>query len=69
MSFAGDRTFMESLALIIKQRAVVARVSFAAPIDTAGRTRREVSAMAEASVASLLGLERSRTKPGTPAGR
>jgi 1-acyl-sn-glycerol-3-phosphate acyltransferase len=69
MSFVGDRTFMESLALIIKQRAVVARVSFAAPIDTAGRTRREVSALAEERVASLLGLERPGTKPGRPAGR
>jgi 1-acyl-sn-glycerol-3-phosphate acyltransferase len=69
MSFAGDRSFMESLALIIRQKAVVATVRFAEPIDTEGATRREVSAAARARVASLLGLESPGTAPGIAAGR
>jgi 1-acyl-sn-glycerol-3-phosphate acyltransferase len=58
MSFIGERSFMESLALIIRQKAVVAKVVFAAPIDTAGTTRREVTQAAEGRVATLLGLQR-----------
>ena len=69
MSFAGDRSFMESLALIIRQKAVVAKVTFAEPIDTEGATRREVSDAARRRVATLLGLESPGTPPGKAAGR
>jgi len=64
-SYAGDRTFMESLALIIRQRSILARVAFAAAIETDGGSRREVAKLAEARVANLLGLE----SPGRPPGR
>lgn len=56
MSFKGDRSFMESLALIIAQRGVVATLTFAQPIETEGGTRRDVSAAARERVATLLGL-------------
>jgi 1-acyl-sn-glycerol-3-phosphate acyltransferase len=69
MSFAGDRTFMESLALIIRQRRVVARVAFAPPIDTRSATRREVAALAHSRVASLLGPAARGKPPGTAADR
>jgi 1-acyl-sn-glycerol-3-phosphate acyltransferase len=69
MSFAGDRSFMESLALIIRQKGVVATLAFAEPIDTQGASRREVSQAARARVASLLGLESPGTPPGIAAGR
>ena len=69
MSFFGDRSFMESLALIIREKAVVATVTFATPIDTEGRTRHEVSREAHARVATLLGLENPGTPPGRAAGR
>ena len=69
MSFAGDRSFTESLALIIRQTGVVATVTFAAPIETAAASRREVSTAARECVASLLGLPNPHTPAGTGAGR
>ena len=56
VSFRGERTFMESLTLIIDEPALVARISFAAPVETAGTHRREVAAAARGRVADLLGL-------------
>ncbi len=64
VSFIGDRTFMESLALIIRQRAVTVRVRFADPVETQGASRREVAAQTRARVASLLGLDPADTRPG-----
>jgi len=69
MSFAGDRSFMESLALVIRQRGVVATLDFAAAVETEGATRRDVSAAARSRVATLLGLESPGSPPGTGAGR
>jgi 1-acyl-sn-glycerol-3-phosphate acyltransferase len=69
VSFAGDRSFMESLALIIRQKGVVATLTFAEPIDTEGGSRRDVSAVARSRVATLLGLSSPDTAPGTAAGR
>ena len=63
-SYVGERTFMESLTLIIGQRSILARVGFAAAIDTEGATRREVMKIAEARIASLLGLEIAGRAPG-----
>jgi 1-acyl-sn-glycerol-3-phosphate acyltransferase len=56
MSFVGDRTFMESLALIIKQKAVTARLSFAPPVDASASSRREVAKITERHIATLLNL-------------
>ena len=63
MSFAGDRTFMESLAHIIGHRSVVARLVFAPAIETQDRTRRDVTQAAEQRIASLLGLQVPGTEP------
>jgi len=67
-SFRGDRTFMESMSLIIGEPAMVARIAFAPVVETRGVHRREVAADAEARVASLLGVARPGTAPGTGAG-
>jgi 1-acyl-sn-glycerol-3-phosphate acyltransferase len=57
VSFAGERTFMQSMGLIIRQRAVVARVSFSAPVTTREAARRDVARETQRAIASLLGLE------------
>jgi 1-acyl-sn-glycerol-3-phosphate acyltransferase len=67
-SFAGEISFMQSLGLIMRQRRIVARVMFSAPIDTAGIGRREVAREAEARVATLLGVAPRDTAPGKAAG-
>ena len=65
MSFIGERTFMQSVGLIVRQKAVRARIMFAAPVETIGASRREVALAVEARVASLLGLPPAGNRPNT----
>jgi len=68
VAYVGETTFMESMVNIIGRKRIVARLAFAAPIDTRGCTRRDVSQSARASVATLLGLSPD-SEPDTSAGR
>ena len=61
VAFVGEISFVQSFALVLRQRGVVVTLSFAPPIETGNRTRREVAALAEAEIASLLGLAKDRT--------
>ena len=56
MSFIGERTFGESIGLILRQGSVRARIIFAPPIDTAGASRRDVAKLVESEIARLLEL-------------
>lgn len=69
MAYAGELSFMQSLALIIRQRSVVARIAFAEAIEPGGLDRRAAAHIARERVANLLGLDRPDTAPGTPHGR
>jgi 1-acyl-sn-glycerol-3-phosphate acyltransferase len=69
ISFMGERTFIESLQLIIGQRTVTARLAFGPPIETRGAGRRDVTRGAEQAIASLLGLAPAGRGPGTASGR
>ena len=70
MSFIGDRTFSESIALILRQRSVRARLMFAPTIETAGASRRDVARRVEGEIARLLELApAARTAPRTSADR
>jgi 1-acyl-sn-glycerol-3-phosphate acyltransferase len=69
VSFVGERTFMQSMGLIIRQRAVLARVSFAPPLETRAAARRDVARETERVIASLLGLEDARSWPERGADR
>jgi 1-acyl-sn-glycerol-3-phosphate acyltransferase len=66
-SFIGERSFMESLGLIIRERRLLARLMLAEPVCTEGVHRRDVARDCEARVASLLGLAQGRPL-GTSAG-
>jgi 1-acyl-sn-glycerol-3-phosphate acyltransferase len=69
-AYVGELSFMQSMGLVLRQRGLVARVFFAPVVETAGRSRREVAAEAEAHIASLLGLpadRRPRTGGDPPA--
>jgi len=67
-----DLSFMQSLALILRQRHVIARIAFLDVVEVDGLTRREVAAVAQERIASRLGLpspgSEPRTPPGPPAG-
>ena len=68
MSFIGDRTFGESIGLILHQRHVRARLMFAPTVETAGASRRDVAKAVETRVATLLGVDPWSIAPKTPAG-
>jgi 1-acyl-sn-glycerol-3-phosphate acyltransferase len=67
-----DLSFMQSLSLIVRQRHVVARITFLDVVEVEGLTRRDVAAVAQERIASRLGLPSPgnglRTPPGPPAG-
>src|SRR5688572_12052383 len=63
IAFVGDLSFMQSLGLTIRQRGVVASVSFAPAVDAGILSRREVAAAARERVAKLLGLPPADTAP------
>jgi 1-acyl-sn-glycerol-3-phosphate acyltransferase len=67
-AYVGELTFAQSVGLVIRKRRIIARIRFAEPIDASGFTRRELAAATEAAVASLLGLPRPGTAPGTTSG-
>jgi 1-acyl-sn-glycerol-3-phosphate acyltransferase len=72
MAYAGELSFMQSLGLVMRQRGVVAHVTFAPALVSEGLTRREVARLAEERVATLLSLAprhtAPRTAPDPPAG-
>jgi 1-acyl-sn-glycerol-3-phosphate acyltransferase len=57
VAYAGELSFMQSLGLVIRQRAVVVRIAFAPVVETAQITRREAAAAARRAVAILLGVD------------
>ncbi len=66
VAYVGETSFMESFARVIRQRRIVARIIFAAPIDTAALgTRRDVANVAYARVASLLRPRAVDSRPET----
>jgi len=63
-----DLSFMQSLALILRQRNVVARVAFLDAVEVEGLARRAVAAVAQERIASRLGLPFPGSEPRTPPG-
>ncbi|HET7549178.1 MAG TPA: lysophospholipid acyltransferase family protein [Usitatibacter sp.] len=69
-AYVGEMTFLQSVAQVIAARAVIARITFAEPIETrtSGVDRREAARLAHERIASLLDLRRAGTPPGTAHG-
>ena len=65
VAYVDELSFMESMASVIAQRGLVARLMFAPPIDCAGLAgRRDAAAIAHQRVASLLRLAPADNPPG-----
>ena len=62
----GDLSFMQSVALVLRQRHVVARLVFLEAIDADGLGRRDLARAAETRIASRLGFPDPGTQPRTP---
>jgi 1-acyl-sn-glycerol-3-phosphate acyltransferase len=56
VAYVGEMSLMESLTKIVSLPRVVAHVQFLDPIDSAGRTRRELAQLSHASIAAALRL-------------
>jgi 1-acyl-sn-glycerol-3-phosphate acyltransferase len=69
ISFFGERTFKESLTLIIGEPRVIARMDFAEPVDCEGMHRRDVARLTHERVASLLGVATVGIAPRSVADR
>ena len=69
-SFAGEITFMQCLARIVREREIVARIAFLEPVEAAGRDRRGLALELHQRIASRLSEwdTAPRTPPGPPAG-
>ena len=68
IAYVGELSFVQSLALVLRQRHVVARISFAPVIDAARLGRREIAAAAQARVATLLNVPQPDTAPRRASG-
>jgi 1-acyl-sn-glycerol-3-phosphate acyltransferase len=53
--YVGDMSVFESLRRLLRESRVTAELIFCAPLDPAGRTRRELAALAHAAIAAALG--------------
>ncbi len=58
--FLGDQTFVDSLNAILREPAICAELYFGEPFAASGRTRREITAIAQRFIARALGLHESR---------
>lgn len=69
VAYVGELSFMQSMARVVAQRGVVARVMFGPPIDCAQvKDRREAAHLARTRIANLLALELADNPPGIRAG-
>lgn len=69
MAYVGEMSFMQSMANVIAQRGVVARVRFGDVVDCAQvADRREAARAAHSRIASLLSLRPQDSPTGTPGG-
>jgi 1-acyl-sn-glycerol-3-phosphate acyltransferase len=67
-AYAGERSLLESLRLILRQRRLRAEVTFAPVIEISGKTRREIAREAEEAIARALRLAVPDRRPGTASG-
>ena len=56
VAFIGELSFAESVALIIRQKSMIAEITFAQPIEAKGLSRRELALRAEIAIATILGV-------------
>ena len=62
-SFAGETTLLQSFAAIFACRSLTVRVQPAPAVDTAGKSRRELSQLAHDAIATKLGFRPASYRP------
>lgn len=56
VAFVGELSFAESVGLIIRQKSMIAEITFAPPIEATRLTRRGLALQAEGAIAAILGV-------------
>lgn len=56
VAFIGELSFAESVGLIIRQKSMIAEITFAPQIEASALTRRELASQAESAIAAMLGV-------------
>ena len=64
-AYAGERSLLESLRLILAQRALRAELTFCGVLEPAGLTRRDLARESHRLIAQALGLSRPDSRPET----
>jgi 1-acyl-sn-glycerol-3-phosphate acyltransferase len=64
-SYAGERSLIESLRLILAQRRLRAEIIFCGMLEPAGMTRRDLARESHRLIAQALGLSPHGSRPGT----
>lgn len=54
-AYVGDMTVFQSLRRLLREPRLTAELIFCAPLDSTGRTRRELAALAHAAIGAALG--------------
>jgi 1-acyl-sn-glycerol-3-phosphate acyltransferase len=67
-AFIDDMTLTESLRRVLAAREIRAELSFLPPVDTRGKTRRDIAHAAEHAIAAALRLPSPGTTPETAPG-
>jgi 1-acyl-sn-glycerol-3-phosphate acyltransferase len=55
-SYVGDRTLMDSMTAVVSAPSLRAQLQFLAPIDAAGRSRRELAQLSHQAISEALNL-------------
>ena len=55
-SYVGDTSLVESMFTLLSERKIVAELIFLPPIDTRGKSRRDLAAETHAAISVALGL-------------
>jgi 1-acyl-sn-glycerol-3-phosphate acyltransferase len=56
-AFVGEMSVLDSLRRLLREPRLTAELVFCAPLDSAGRTRRELAALAHAAIEAALGTD------------
>ena len=67
-SYVGETTLSQSLGMILRERTIRAELQFLPPIDASGKSRRELAALAQATIAAALNVPVSGRAPEISAG-
>jgi 1-acyl-sn-glycerol-3-phosphate acyltransferase len=62
-AYVGDMSLFESLRMLLRQQRLIADLVFCAPLDAAGRSRKDLAIEARAAIVTALGFTADAARP------